>query len=218
MGLLIGANGQPIQRTYKKDAESLFRINGGYVTSFETHHRLLKYRSNKSPFSGRGDPVSAPHHLIDAHRNKGMEAAVALNDGRWVVFAENFPEDEPNLFGWVLQKQRWRPFDYTRTGEFQPSGAALLPSGNVLILERRFSFLGGFGSRLAVILQHDIRPGATLRSQEIARLEPPLVEENFEGAAAYKNKTGETIIYIVSDDNFSPLQSTLLLMFKLRNP
>jgi len=33
-----------------------------------------------------------------------MEAAVALNDGRWVVIAEEFPKDEKTLSGWVLQK------------------------------------------------------------------------------------------------------------------
>ena len=85
----------------------------------------------------------------------------------------------------------------------------------MLVLERRFTFLGGFASRLAIVPHQAIRPGATLRSQEIARLEPPLVEENFEGAAAYRNKKGETIIFIVSDDNFFSLQSKLLLMFKL---
>jgi len=42
-----------------------------------------------------------------------------------------------------------------------------------------------------------------------------LLDENFEGAAAYKNERGETIIYIVSDNNVFPLQSNLLLMFKL---
>jgi hypothetical protein len=58
---------------------------------------------------------------------------------------------------------------------------------------------------------------ATLRSQEIARLEPLLTEENFEGVVAHRNKKGETIIYIVSDDNFFPLKSTPLLMFPLRD-
>ncbi len=129
--------------------------------------------------------------------------------------AVNFPEDGNLLSGWVRQKNRWRPFDYVQTELFQPTGAAVLPSGDVVMLERRFTFLGGFASRLSLISANEIKPGATLRGQEIGRLEPPLLDENFEGAAAYKNEKGETIIYIVSDDNFFPLQSTLLLMFKL---
>jgi hypothetical protein len=217
MSPLLASNGVPIRLKYKRDAESLFRVKRGYVTTFEGVHRLLKYQRKQHPLLGPGIPIAAPQHIFDAHFNKGMEAAVALSDGRWVVVAEDFPEDEKTISGWVLQKQRWRPFDYRRTEQFKPVGAALLPSENMLVLERRFSFLGGFASRLAIIPHHTIRPGATLRSQEIARLEPPLVEENFEGAAAYRNKKGETIIFIVSDDNFFSLQSTLLLMFKLRD-
>jgi len=223
-GSLVGLNdvsmappsGIAIHPKKRRDAESLFRIKGGYVATFEGVDRLLKYQGNKSPFLKPGFPAAAPDHIHDAHFNKGMEAAIALNDGRWVVIAEGFPEDEKTYSGWVRQKQRWRPFDYERTELFQPTGAALLPSGNILVLERRFTFLGGFASRLAIIPHQSIRPGVTLRGQEIARLEPPLVDENFEGAAAFKNKKGDTIIFIVSDDNFFPLQSTLLLMFKLR--
>lgn len=215
MASLLGPSGIAILSKKRRDAESLFRVKGGYVVTFEGVHRLLQYHGNKSPFLTPGFPAAAPDHIYDAHFNKGMEAAVALNDGRWVVIAEDFPKDGKTYTGWVLQKRRWRPFDYVRTERFQPTGAALLPSGNMLVLERRFTFLGGFASRLAIVPHQAIRPGATLRSQEIARLEPPLVEENFEGAAAYRNKKGETIIFIVSDDNFFSLQSKLLLMFKL---
>lgn len=217
MAPLLDTNGIAIRSKIRRDAESLFRVEGGYVATFEGIHRLLRYRNSLSLFLGQGFPVDAPDHLFDADPNKGMEAAAALRDGRLVVIAENFPQEGKYISGWVLQKKRWRPFGYVRTELFQPSGAALLPSGNLLILERRFSFLGGFASRLAIIPHRAIRPGATVRSAEIARLEPPLAEENFEGAAAYRNKKGETIIYIVSDDNFFPLQSTLLLMFKLRD-
>ena len=215
MGPLIGVNGQPILLVRKRDAESLFRTKDGYVASFEGLHRLLNYKNKNRSFLGAGYPVPAPQPLFDAHYNKGMEAAVALDDGRWVVFAENFPEEGNLLFGWVRQKNRWRPFDCVRTELFQPAGAAVLPDGDIVMLERRFTFLGGFASRLSIISSQDIQPGATLRGREIARLERPLRDENFEGAAAYKNKKGETIIYIVSDDNFFPLQSTLLLKFKL---
>jgi hypothetical protein len=36
-----------------------------------------------------------------------------------------------------------------------------------------------------------------------------------EGMALHRNANGETIITLVSDDNFSPLQRTLLLQFAL---
>tara|TARA_Y100001936_G_scaffold254029_1_gene323709 strand:- start:8468 stop:9436 length:969 start_codon:yes stop_codon:yes gene_type:complete len=215
MGPLIAPNGKPISRKEWNDAESLFRVPNGYVASFERIHRLMHYRGTRTPMASAGIPTLAPHRLEDGPPNKSIEAAVSLRDGRWVVFAENFPEAGTVISGWILQKQRWRPFDLVRTELFHPAGAALLPSGDVLLLERRFTFLGGFGSRLSIIPEKSFRPGAQLQGREIARIDPPLVDENFEGVAAFKNRKGETIVFIVSDDNFFPLQSTLLLMFRL---
>ena len=39
--------------------------------------------------------------------------------------------------------------------------------------------------------------------------------DNFEGIAARRGAAGESLIYLVSDDNFSDKQRTLLLMFAL---
>jgi hypothetical protein len=38
-----------------------------------------------------------------------------------------------------------------------------------------------------------------------------------EGVSARRGPNGETLVYVVSDDNFNaPLQRTLLMMFELR--
>ena len=50
---------------------------------------------------------------------------------------------------------------------------------------------------------------------ELAQLVPPFTVDNFEGLAVFPDKRGGTIIYILSDDNFNPLQRTLLLQFRL---
>ncbi len=39
--------------------------------------------------------------------------------------------------------------------------------------------------------------------------------DNLEGVAARRAKTGETLLYLVSDDNFRATQRTLLLVFAL---
>ena len=94
----------------KKGTESFFRVEGGYVATFGGVHRLLKYQKKQYPLSEPGFPASAPDRIFDANFNKGMEAAVALNDGRLVVVGEEFPKDEKTLLGRVLQKQRWRRY------------------------------------------------------------------------------------------------------------
>ena len=39
--------------------------------------------------------------------------------------------------------------------------------------------------------------------------------DDFEGVAVRRGAGGATIVYILSDDNFNPLQSNLLLLFVL---
>ena len=98
---------------------------------------------------------------------------------------------------------------------FQPSPSATKTPPQLLV-ERRFTTLGGLSLRLGIIPAASVRPGARLESREIARLLPPLTIDNFEGIAAWRGPKGETLIALLSDDNFSPLQRTLLLLFELR--
>src|SRR5690606_2935132 len=104
---------------------------------------------------------------------------------------------------------------YQRVGLFRPSDATILPEGDVLVLERRFTWIGGLASRLVRIPAADVTPGAVLRGAEVARIEPPLTVENYEGIATRRAADGTDLVYLVSDDNFNPLQRTLLMMFAL---
>jgi hypothetical protein len=58
-------------------------------------------------------------------------------------------------------------------------------------------------------------PGAVLEGDVIARLEGSLTVDNMEGIDARQAPGGETLIYILSDDNANPLQRTYLLMFEV---
>ena len=71
------------------------------------------------------------------------------------------------------------------------------------------------GHHCRVVAPAAIRAGGEMAGEELAEWSPPLTSDNFEGIAVRRNDSGETLIYIVSDDNFSPLQRTLLLMFAL---
>ncbi len=100
-------------------------------------------------------------------------------------------------------------------GGFRPSGAARLPGGDLLVIERSFNIIDGVAARLRHIAARTIVPGARLDGTAIAVLRPPLTVDNLEGVAARRGAAGETLIYLVSDDNFNPFQRTLLLLFAL---
>ena len=164
----------------------------------------------------RPRPLRAPQGLRGAPTNGGIEALARLGDGRLLALTERLNADDDHVRGWINMKGRWQRLRYRRTGLFVPTGATTLANGDVLVLERRFTWLGGFASRVARVSRRDIRAGATLDGTEIATIDLPLIVENFEGIAVRPLRNGGTHIYLISDDNFHALQRTLLLMFEYR--
>ena len=110
----------------------------------------------------------------------------------------------------------WAGITYRPTGIFRPTAAVRLPSGAILVLERALSFGFDLTARLVLLQASAIAPGARLGGTEVAVLRYPLVVDNMGGLASRQNVAGQTLIYLISDDNFSALQRTLLLMFELR--
>ena len=215
IGKLINPDGAPVRKKHESDAESLTGIDGGVAVSFEHRHRLWLYRGAPNPFRARPREIAFPARSRAGPANKGMEALARLRDGRLIAIAEDFPEDGPFTQGWILQNRRWQGFRYRRHALFHPVGATTLPDGDLLVLERRFTYIGGFATRLVTLSPGSIRPAVDVKGRELVRLEPPLITENFEGIASYRSTAGETVLYLISDDNFLALQNTLLLKFSV---
>ena len=220
---LNDVDGRPFRRKRDRDAESLARLpDGSFVVSVEQRHRLLFYPAADPPFSLPPRWLALPPELHGMSGNGGIEALTPLADGRLLALSEKLGLGDGTLRGWIGDGRRWSPLRYRPAGSFNPTGAATLPDGDILVLERRVSMLGGFAARLVRITPAAIARAAadvstTLQGTEIARLEQPLNVDNFEGITTYHAANGETLVYLVSDDNFFALQRTLLLVFALRN-
>ena len=57
--------------------------------------------------------------------------------------------------------------------------------------------------------------GGTVKAEELARLASPYAVDNLEGIASTRGPRGETLVWLISDDNFNPLQRNILLLFEL---
>jgi hypothetical protein len=119
--------------------------------------------------------------------------------------------------GWLLSPAAGTDDElfFATTRNFKPTSLATLPGGDVMVLERSYSVLAGPAARLSLVDAEMIVPGALLTGREIARISPPLTVDNFEGLALREDGDGRLLVYLVSDDNFNPLQRTLLLMFRM---
>ena len=60
-------------------------------------------------------------------------------------------------------------------------------------------------------------PVSLAQLRTIAEIAPPLTIDNSGGIANQTVRDGRRYLYIVSDDNFNPLQRTLLMQFELND-
>jgi hypothetical protein len=220
LGPLLDLEGKPLVEKEKSDAESLARLpDGSMVVGFERHHRLWRYAATSGRLDGKPTVVPPPPGLDKAPANGGIESLVAWNKGGLFALTEYWIVDDM-IRGWTNGPDRWEPLGYRFEGAFRPSDMACLPSGDVVVVERAYDPERGIVSiRLRRVSRKDVKAGAQLKSTPIAELGPPLSVDNFEGIDAIRGKKGETLIYVVSDDNFrAGDQRTLLLMFSLDEP
>ena len=208
---LAGLDGAPLTGKRNSDAEALApTADGGIVVAFERRHRLWRYRPGRAV----PEPLAAPRELADAPRNGGIEALARLADGRLLALAEDLDRGDAKM-AWLGGADGWSALTYVAADGFKPTGAASLPGGDVVVIERRLNRLGFFVVRLALVDKAHIAPGARITTSLLAALDQPLAVDNFEGIAARRGEHGETLIYLISDDNFRDAQRTLLMMFEL---
>lgn len=213
-GPLTGPDGKALAGA-DADAEGMTRLaDGSRIVSFERNARLLRYPAGEPPFARAPTALPALPGLDSAPANEGIEAVVALPDGRMLALAEGLRATARMGYAWLGDGQGWIPMSYTLTRPFVPVGAAVLPDGDIVVLERRFD-LGGLGSRLSRVEAKTLRRGAPITGTELGRLEAPYLSNNFEGVATRRGPRGESFVYLVSDDNFEPTLRTLLVMLEI---
>jgi hypothetical protein len=86
------------------------------------------------------------------------------------------------------------------------------------VLERKFSVINGVGIRIRRVALETIRPGAVVDGATIFEADMGYEIDNMEGIDAHVSPEGETVLTLVSDDNYSMVQRTLLLQFTLVDP
>jgi len=209
----------------QRDAESLARLpDGRFAVGFEGDPRIWVYPKSRTPFAANPRGLRVPKGLEFASRNAGLEALTALANGRLFALAEDLPANGGTTVGshaaWVQTRRGWTALAYDRRSVWRPTGAATFPpgtrhAGDVLVVERALFLFAGFQARIMHLPRAAIAPGRTMKPVELATLASPMTVDNFEGIAARRGAEGETLIYLVSDDNFRAGQRTLLLMFAL---
>lgn len=222
---LTGPSGHPLAFG-ELDAESL--VAGEELeVGFEGRARVESYRADPA-FGGPARAVRLPAAVAGCGRNGGIEAMADVGEGRRFLVCEARRGASSDVPAWLGRGGEWAEreypllFDGGWAGEpFRPVGAARLPDGGLLVVERRFP---PAGVRIVRLESGDLQGSGRLEPRELARLEAPLTIDNFEGIDVRRDARGRTLVYVISDDNDCAktvgagkvgLQRTLLLQFVL---
>jgi hypothetical protein len=220
IGPLLDLDGTPVASTSgANDAEALALLPKGEVlVSFERKHRVLRYALIDGAPSGQPTAFAAPGGHPEGS-NEGLEGLVEVPGGVLGV-SEGLTGLDPigkTSIGFLWTGEAWAETAFRPRDDLAPVGAAPLPDNSgILLLERHWSRIGGIRVRLSRVPMDSVRPGGVSEAVELAFFRPPIVADNYEGVAARSTQDGETLIYIVSDDNFNVLQRNLLVMFALK--
>jgi hypothetical protein len=192
------------------DAEGLARApDGALLISFEGDApRIWRYAAGDAA----ARPVALPPALRRLQRNSGLEALAAGPDG--AIYAIPEPSGDLALpfpfWRRAPDGAGWEAGAWPRTPPFLVTGADVGPDGRLYVVERSFTWLGGFSWRL---LRADLADWPDLRPDALLTVRGGV--DNVESVSLWRDAGGSLRAALLTDDNFSPLQRTVLIELAL---
>ena len=194
---------------FEIDSEGLaVRSNGRIYISFEGVHRVWTYSSATSEAAWL--PRGAGFKSLQ--NNSGLEALAIGPDNALYSIPERSGKLTRPFPVYRYRNGEWSiPFTLPRRGEYLVVGADFGPDGRFYLLERHFAGLFGFTARV-----RSFRLDRDGLSDEKELLKTRLgTHDNLEGIAVWKDKSGAIRVTLVSDDNYSFLQRTEFVEYRL---
>ncbi len=149
------------------DSESI-ALDGAYVyIGLERVNQVLRFDFSKGFARSRGEVVPMPPAVKRLPFNKGAGGAGRGPEGHGARgHADRALRARPRCGGQsgrVPGRRAFaRQFSVRRTNSFDISDAVLLPAGDLLVLERKFSLVQGVGIRIRRIPLAAVAPGAVV--------------------------------------------------------
>lgn len=225
---LLDEAGKPVAGKEWSDAEEIAQApDGQFFVAFERRHRIWRYASVAGVPDGPAHPVPAPDAILSLPENAGIEGMIVEGSGILTIIAEGADSAAIESLGWIwgAQQSKWHRLAVERSDGFEPTSLALLPGPQValaqkvdpsatLLLERRYTEADGPAARISVLFPSIITKHVA--SFTLVTLRLPLSVDNFEALAVRPAGDDRAFVYLLSDDNQSDAQRTLLLQFRAR--
>ncbi len=220
MAPILGPDGRPLAARGWYDTESIAEDGGTLYVGIERVNRIVRFDFGRAGVLARATPIPIPPGISKLPNNKGLEAMVVVPNGlplagTLIAISERGLDAAGNLKAFLIGGPSPGEFSIRRSDDFDISDCALLPSGDLLLLERRFFWWSGVAMRIRRVGLAAIAPGALVDGTELIFADMGFQIDNMEGLSVHRAADGDVVLTLVSDDNFSVLQRTILLQFKL---
>jgi hypothetical protein len=225
MGPLLAPRGRPLREKADQDAECVALAEGSLesgtlLIGFERKHRIGRFPIRDGEVQAPSDYLRLAPEAGRMPANQGLEAVTVLQagplKGATVAFAERFTRGSGYHTGWIWAGGRAQRFQLRDIDGFNITDAAGLPDGGLLVLERYFTWSTGVRMRIRRLPAAEIKPGARLDGHVVVGADSGYEIDNMEGIAVHRGGRGETVVSLISDNNFNPfLQRTVFLQFTL---
>ena len=220
---VLGADGQPLAKRGWYDTEAIAEDGGTLYVGIERVHQIVRFNYGRDGLLARAQPVVVPLAMRSLPSNRGIESLVFVPKGlplagTLIAISERGLDKSGDTVGFLIGGPQSGMFSVRRADNFDISDAALLPDGDLLLLERKFGWTTGLSVRLRRVRLSEVAPGALVDGPILLEADLGYEIDNMEGLSVHRGADGDTILTLVSDDNFSILQRTLLLQFTLFAP
>lgn len=222
---MLGPDGKAITARNWFDTESLTFDGALAYVGIERVNKILRFDFGKHGMLARGEVVAVPPEIARLPNNRGLESLVFVASdresagaelaGTLIAISERALDADGHILGFLIDGETPGRFAIRRSEGYDISDATLLPSGSLLLLERKFSLTDGAGIRIRRIPITSVAPGAVVDGPVIFEADLGYEIDNMEGIDFHLAANGDTVLTMISDDNFSMIQRTLLLQFTL---
>jgi hypothetical protein len=207
---MLDETGVPIDGKTDADAEGLELVDGLAFVSLEHNHRILAFDLANCGAAANGitlaqipaRPKGLGRTIPD---NEGAEALTLSAGGTLVAGLETKPAQGAPILSIAPNEAVFSGY-IPRPNDKRLVGLDMLDN-KMFSLFRSYSPLTGNANEIHAHAEGDAEPTI------LARLKRPFPVDNFEGITATRLPDGTVRLYIISDDNFSNKQRTLLMAF-----
>jgi len=202
------------------DTESIDLHGDLLYLGVEGLDQILCYYTDPKNFPVFHKKIFFPPGMKDLPKNQGIEALAFIpgknsTGGTLAAFSERGLDKNRNLVAYLIEGTDRKTFAVKRSGEYDISDAVLLPQKDLLILERKFNIINGASMRIRQIPVDTIKPDAIVDGPVIVEADMRCQVDNMEAISLHCDASGDIVLTLLSDDNYSSIQRTLLLQFTL---